>query len=484
MHADDMDLVREFAKSGSEAAFATLARRHVNLVYSAALRRLGNATEAEEVAQNVFIILAKKARSLRRGTILSGWLYQTAQFAAANYQRAAVRRQHREQAAFMQFTEQSDPLASWDQVSPLLEEAMARLSQKERDAIVLRFFENRTVREVAVALGLREAAAQKRVNRATGNLRDFFLRRGIPISTAVLLASIGTHAVQAAPVELVSKIAATAGMKIATGGGSTLTLKGALKIMAMTKVKTAIVVFVGVLVVTGLTTITVKQIQEHRTYPWEVPHWRPEIMNQVPPQVKIVPAKFPRGGMGVINGKMMGIGQPLSNIFPHAFGISWSRTICQVPLPAGNYDFIANLSQGSAETLQRAIEKKFGLVAKRETRDTEILLLTVRNPGAPSLTRANQSPSQPSQLSEDSGKFSCRAYPLSVLAGFLESYFRTPVVNGTGFTGNFNADLEWDEQHGKPDSLPALKQALIDQLGLDLVPTNMPIEMLIVEKAH
>jgi DNA-directed RNA polymerase specialized sigma24 family protein len=75
MHADDMDLVQDFAANSSEAAFATLVGRHVNLVYSAALRRLGNTHEAEEVAQAVFIILAKKAGSLRRGTILSGWLY-------------------------------------------------------------------------------------------------------------------------------------------------------------------------------------------------------------------------------------------------------------------------------------------------------------------------------------------------------------------------------------------------------------------------
>jgi DNA-directed RNA polymerase specialized sigma24 family protein len=113
MHADDMDLVRDFAVNGSETAFATLVGRHVNLVYSAALRRLGNTHEAEEVAQAVFIILAKKACSLRRGTILSGWLYQTAQLAAANFHRAALRRQHREQEAFMQFAEQSERFADF-----------------------------------------------------------------------------------------------------------------------------------------------------------------------------------------------------------------------------------------------------------------------------------------------------------------------------------------------------------------------------------
>lgn len=262
MHADDMDLVREFAANGSEAAFATLVRRHVNLVYSAALRRLGNATEAEEVAQIVFLILAKKAGGLRNRTILSGWLYQTAQLTAANHQRAAVRRQHREQEAFMQFSERSEPDASWQRLSPLLEEAMARLSQKERDAIVLRFFENRTVREVAAAQGLREDAAQKRVNRATDKLRDYFVRRGIQVSAAALLASIGTHAVQAAPVELASRIVGGAAVKGTLGSASTLTLKTTLKIMAWTKAKTAVGIGAAIILATG-TAVTITEHTAH-----------------------------------------------------------------------------------------------------------------------------------------------------------------------------------------------------------------------------
>lgn len=108
MHADDMTLLQEFAANGSDSAFATLVERHINLVYSVALRRLCNPHEAEEAAQVVFIILAKKAGSLRQGTVLSGWLYQAAHLTAANFQRANARRQHREQEAFMQFTQESE----------------------------------------------------------------------------------------------------------------------------------------------------------------------------------------------------------------------------------------------------------------------------------------------------------------------------------------------------------------------------------------
>ncbi|HEX7618752.1 MAG TPA: sigma-70 family RNA polymerase sigma factor, partial [Verrucomicrobiae bacterium] len=394
MHADDMDLVREFATSGSEAAFATLVRRHVNLVYSAALRRLGNAPEAEEVAQNVFIILARKAGGLRRGTILSGWLYQTAQLTAANFQRAAIRRQHREQEAFMQFYESSEPNASWHQLSPLLEEAMARLGQNERDAIVLRFFENRTVREVAAALGLREDAAQKRVNRATDKLRDYFVRRGVQVSTAALLASLGTHAVQAAPVELASKIAATAALKAAAGSSSTLTLiKGALKIMAWTKAKTAIVSGVVVLLAAGTATVTIKEIREHRTYSWQVQDYatRRKILNEAPPMVKLVPTKFPPSqGYTMVNGKTLGTGISLSTLLCSIYDSSPDRVVAAEPLPKGNVDFIATLPDGKSNSaaLQREIEKQFHLVGRKEMRDADVLLLTVKNRNAPGLKRS------------------------------------------------------------------------------------------------
>jgi RNA polymerase sigma factor (sigma-70 family) len=264
MHADDMNLVREFAVNGSEAAFATLVGRHINLVYSAALRQLGNAHEAEEVAQAVFIILARKAGNLRRGTILSGWLYQTAQLTAANFRRAAIRRQRRVQEAFMQFSEQSQPDVYWHRLAPLLEEAMSRLGQKERNAVVLRFFEGCTVREVAAALGLREDAAQKRVNRGTTKLREYFVRRGIQVSTAALLASIGTHSVQAAPMGLTKTISAVAITKGTAASTSTLTLvKGALKIMAWTKAQTIIAVGVGVLLAAGTATVVEKIRQPH-----------------------------------------------------------------------------------------------------------------------------------------------------------------------------------------------------------------------------
>ena len=121
---NDHDLLAQYACTESEAAFASLVARHVSLVYSAALRFTGNAHHAQEITQAVFIILARKAGSLRRGTALSGWLYQTARLTAANFVKGEIRRQRREQEAYMRSSLTEPNSAAWEQMAPLLDEAM------------------------------------------------------------------------------------------------------------------------------------------------------------------------------------------------------------------------------------------------------------------------------------------------------------------------------------------------------------------------
>src|SRR5208282_3860651 len=141
--SDDMQLLQEYAAGRSEQAFAALVARHINLVYSAARRSVNNPHQAEEITQAVFVILARKARGLRRGTVLSGWLYQTARLTAANFIRSEIRRRQREQQAHLQSTMNDSEPEAWTQVGPLLDEAMAQLNELERNAIVLRFFEGK-----------------------------------------------------------------------------------------------------------------------------------------------------------------------------------------------------------------------------------------------------------------------------------------------------------------------------------------------------
>src|SRR5579864_9243176 len=146
----DMDLVREYVGRNSEEAFAELVRRHINLVYSVALRFTENCPDAEDIVQAVFIILAKKAASLRANTVLTGWLYETTRLTALQFLRTRNRRHHHEQEAYMQSTpENSEADALWVQLKPLLESAMSQLNEKERTLLALRFFENRTGTESA-----------------------------------------------------------------------------------------------------------------------------------------------------------------------------------------------------------------------------------------------------------------------------------------------------------------------------------------------
>jgi RNA polymerase sigma factor (sigma-70 family) len=256
----DMELLRDYDRQGSEAAFAELVRRHINLVYSVAFRHVGIAAHAEEITQAVFVILARKAASLRPDTILEGWLHETTRLTALSFLRGERRRQFREQEAYMQSTLQESAEASaWNQLAPLLDEAMSRLGKKDRDAVMLRFFNDKNVGEVAAALKVTEAAAQRRVLRAVEKLRRFFTKRGVVVPVAVLTAAISANSVQAAPAALAKAVTAIALAKGVAASGSTLTLiQGALKLMAWTKAKTAIAVGAAAIVAVGTTTMVIE----------------------------------------------------------------------------------------------------------------------------------------------------------------------------------------------------------------------------------
>jgi len=255
-----MDLVRQYAHSGSETAFAELVRRHLNLVYSVAFRFMGSPADAQDVTQAVFIVLARKADSLKEKTVLTGWLYETTRFTATRALRTKARRLAREQEASMEthLTNSEDDNV-WQQLEPHLESAMARLSAADRTLLALRYFEHRTGAEAAEALNISAAAAHKRTNRALDKLRGYFLRRGIALSTVAIASCLAANSVQAAPIGLAKTVSLIGAAGGTAAGGSILELaKGALEFMAWTKTKTAIVATVGLLL-TGGTATVVKQ---------------------------------------------------------------------------------------------------------------------------------------------------------------------------------------------------------------------------------
>lgn len=210
MMNDDMELVREYAERNAEQAFATLVSRHVNLVYSVALRQVRDPHLAEEITQGVFIILARKAKSLSPRTILSGWLCRTARYISSRSLRNERRRQFREQESQMQSNLNEPEAGVWNQIAPMLDEALNSLGEKEHDAVVLRFFDGKGLKQVGSTMGTSEDAARMRVNRGIEKLREFFARKGVTFSATAIAGAVAANSVQAAPIGLAATITAAA----------------------------------------------------------------------------------------------------------------------------------------------------------------------------------------------------------------------------------------------------------------------------------
>jgi RNA polymerase sigma factor (sigma-70 family) len=235
----DQQLLREYAGRQWEAAFAELVRRHVDFVHSAARRMVCDAHLAEDVTQSVFAALAQNARQLAGHPVLSGWLHRTAQNLAANVVRSEVRRRAREQeAAAMNELLAAAAEPRWEQIAPHLDAALGELSEADRDAVLLRYFEKKSAGEMAQILGVSADAAQKRVSRAVERLREFFSKRNVTIGASGLTVLISANAVQAAPAGLALTIctATLAGTAV-----STATVIAATKTIAMTTLQKTVI---------------------------------------------------------------------------------------------------------------------------------------------------------------------------------------------------------------------------------------------------
>jgi RNA polymerase sigma factor (sigma-70 family) len=229
MH-DDGQLLRRFVETGSQADFDVLVQRHMDLVFGVALRMTRNSQRAEDVAQTVFVDLWRKARRLCGRTDLAGWLYLTTWYASKRLVRGEARRDERERALGVGNAEDTaavDPAA----FATVVDHALRKLSAADRDAVVLRFFQNRSFVEVGAALGLTEGAARMRVQRAVERLRQRFSRQGIISTVAALECALDVQAATKAPLGLATKIAGAT--TVATVGTSTV--GGILSLMSITK---------------------------------------------------------------------------------------------------------------------------------------------------------------------------------------------------------------------------------------------------------
>jgi RNA polymerase sigma factor (sigma-70 family) len=222
---DDAELLRRYAEQHSDAAFAELVQRHIGLVYAAALRQLHGATHrAEDVTQGVFIDLARKAPSLSRHRQLAGWLYTSTHYAAAKLKRTEQRRQQREQeASAMHETNASSGLpADWEQLRPVLDDAMHKLTESDREAILLRFFQGRSFSEVGEQCGITADAARMRTERSLDKLRVLLARREITSTTSALGLLLANQPVVAVPATLAATVTGAALASAVGGGAATL----------------------------------------------------------------------------------------------------------------------------------------------------------------------------------------------------------------------------------------------------------------------
>lgn len=257
----DQQLLTCYARQRDEGAFAELVRRQVDIVYSAARRLVIDPHLAEDVTQTVFTALARQAAEVARrldgGAPLSGWLHVTTRNHAAATVRTEERRRAREQEAVaMQEPPVPESTANWEQIAPQLDHALAELSDTDRDALLLRFFERRTAKEIGDRLGVGEEAAQKRVARALERLRGVFVARGLAVPSATLAGVLTANAVQIAPLALAGTIA----VGTATAATEALSTLGILQLMASTKLKLGM----AALVAAGMATAVIFQQRENQ----------------------------------------------------------------------------------------------------------------------------------------------------------------------------------------------------------------------------
>ncbi len=237
---DGQQLFRCYAETDSEAAFAELTKCYINFVYSTALRLVdGDSHRAEDVTQTVFIDLARKASSLSSGVMLGGWLHRHTCFTAANVMRGERRRAVRErEAAERNVMDENNQPRDIANIDAVLDRAINELSEEDRTAVILRFFEQCDFRSIGERLGLSQDTARMRVNRALQKLEHLLKRRGVTATAAAIAVAASAAVSNAAPVTLTQSIVAAALTATGTSGATTV---GLMKAIGMTTLQKAVV---------------------------------------------------------------------------------------------------------------------------------------------------------------------------------------------------------------------------------------------------
>jgi RNA polymerase sigma factor (sigma-70 family) len=334
---DDWQLISEYVRTGADGPFRSLVDRHAGLVYSVAMREVREAETAREVSQAVFILLARKARSFRSSVVLSAWLFRTTRFVALRASRSEHRRQRREQEAVRMQTF-NEPSEAWPRLAPVVDETLADLSESDRAALLLRFYEDRNLREVGTKLRISEDAAKKRVSRALDKLRSAFARRGFTVPATVVTGLLSGKLAEAAPASLVNAIASSALSANATTMPALV--EQVLDAWHWAKVKLGLTCGIALLV--ALFAIrTVALHDEGNATPTTA--GAPTISNPVAAAAVVQPAaRVARPFLFKVVDAETGLGIPAAQIHPRYWGerleskedlFTDAEGICQIPLP-------------------------------------------------------------------------------------------------------------------------------------------------------
>lgn len=491
MPVTESSLIAEFNAEHSEEAFVALLRQHVNLVYATALRQVGDPGAAEEITQNVFVALAQSAGKLGSHPTIAGWLHSTTLNKSREWLRKEMRRRRREAIAVNLQAVRAEGESVWASLLPLLDEALLKMRETDRHAVILHYMEGRNFQEVGSVLGVSEDAARKRVNRCLDELTAFFRRHGFAVPALVPATPLFALSSHAAPAGLAAK-AAGAGLAAAHSAASASTLnliKGALKIMAWTKTQTAIVVGVAAILAIGTSAVIKKRTAFPKSWADDPSYWR---LNNPPlasyPAVLILrPTRFSGHGGGIGDGsRWMKKDAPIEDLVAIAYGFPDTRVMLPEDIQRGRagpgYDLMLTLRYRPLKALQDEIAKQFGLVGHAETIVTNAFLVKVANPGAPGLKRPTSASGQHPGWFGDNWSLTIHNHLLDYfLSGFIESEVEQPVFDETGLSGRYDLHMQWKPEAGETDKA-AFERALREQLGLELVPTEMPVKILVVEK--
>ncbi len=260
----DNQLVAEYDAHRGEDAFAALVRQHINMVFATAMRQVGNHGAAEEITQNVFMALAQASGKLKSHPTIAGWLHRTTLNKSREWLRSELRRNRREEVAVTRELAAAEGDSVWAPLVPMLDEALLKLREPDRQAVILHYMEGQSFSEVGSSLGVAEDTVRKRVNRCLDELTHFFRRRGfdVPMAIGTPLFVLSAHTAPAGLAASATSAALAAAHSVAST--STLTL-GVLKVMAWTKTKTVIITGVAVLLAAGTGTVAYHAIKAART---------------------------------------------------------------------------------------------------------------------------------------------------------------------------------------------------------------------------